>query len=331
MSGAVAKDAPAGFAASPATYPPRRPQPLADPRFLELFQDDPASADILLAGVPFDGAVLGRKGAAGGPTGIREAFRFLSTYDPETGLDLAPLRLHDLGDVRVDNADVLATHAAVERTLAPAFATRKPLVILGGDNSLSTPHVQALAQARPGQAIGLVVLDAHYDLRPMPADGIPTSGTPYRRLLEAGTVEARRLVEVGIRPFANSASLAHYAAQKGVHIVTRGELARQGAGPVAAQAVATAGQGAAVLWLSVDVDALDQSVACGVSAPGAGGVSFAEAATLVRAVAQDPRCAGMDLVETAPALDPTGNTARTAAQLVAEFCAGVVLRVPQRK
>lgn len=332
------------FSPSPAIYPARRKGRQKDPRFLELFVDSAKTADVLLAGVPFDGAVIGRKGTAGGPTAIREAFRFLSTYDPETTTDLAALRIHDLGDVAVDNDQVLATHANVQAALQPTFRSRRPLILLGGDNSLSTPHVQALHQALAGAglekrdpdgevhstasppAIGLIVLDAHYDLRPVPANGIPTSGTPYRRLIEAKTVDARRIVEIGIRPFANTRSLADYAKAQGVTVVTRAQLARQGAARVAKQALAVAGKGADAVFLSVDIDGLDQSIAPGVSAPGAGGMWFDEAAALVRAVASDPRCAGMDLVEMAPNLDPSGNTARTAAQLVAAFCSGLVAR-----
>jgi arginase family enzyme len=81
----------------------------------------------------------------------------------------------------------------------------------------------------------------------------------------------------------------------------------------------TAGDGVEHLWLSVDIDGFDQSIASGCSAPGAGGLTFPEGAALVRAVAADPRCRGMDILEVAPNLDPTGNTCRTAAQLLPEF------------
>jgi formiminoglutamase len=309
---------------SPAALPPRRAGPLGDPRFLELFGHAAADADLVLAGVPFDGAVIGRKGAAKGPTGIREAMRFLATFDADHGIDLAGMRLHDAGDIQLPSG-VLEAHREVRSEAARLFRLGRPVVLLGGDNSLSTPHVQALKDARGGK-VGLVVLDAHYDLRPVPADGIPTSGTPYRRLLEDGTVAAGNLVEVGIRPFANTKALADYAAERGVHVVTIGQLRREGTGRIAAQALAKATASVDHLFLSVDIDGLDQSIASGCSAPGAGGLAFDEAAGLVHAVAAHPKCRGMDLVEVAPDLDPSGNTARTAAQLVAAFAGGLQAR-----
>ncbi|MCA1810606.1 MAG: agmatinase family protein [Halobacteriales archaeon] len=311
---------------SPAVLPPRRAGPLEDPRFLELFGHPRDAADLLLAGVPFDGAVIGRKGCREGPTAIREAMRFLATHDPVRGADLAGLRIHDAGDVQVA-AGVLETHKAVREEARALFATRKPVVLLGGDNSLSAPHVQALKDARGGR-IGLLVLDAHYDLRPVPADGVPTSGTPYRRLLEDGTVEPRSLVEVGIRPYANTKALADYAAQKGVQVVTIADVRRRPIAAVAHDAVAQAAAGVDHLFLSADIDGLDQSIASGCSAPGAGGLTFDEASALVHAAAAHPLIRGMDLVEVAPSLDSTGNTARTAAQLVAAFAGGIASRRP---
>jgi arginase family enzyme len=109
-------------------------------------------------------------------------------------------------------------------------------------------------------------------------------------------------------------------------IHTVAAVRRRGMAATARKARAQAGRGTSNLWLSVDIDGLDQSVAPGCSAPGAGGLTFEEAATLVRTVAADARVRGMDLVEVAPNLDSTGNTARAAAQLVAEFCGAVARR-----
>ena len=92
---------------------------------------------------------------------------------------------------------------------------------------------------------------------------------------------------------------------------------------VAKEALRVAGDAVDHLFLSVDIDGLDQAVAPGCSAPGAGGLGFEDAVTLVEAVGADTRCRAMDLVEVAPNLDPTGNTARAAAQLVAHFAGAV--------
>ncbi|HJQ93068.1 MAG TPA: formimidoylglutamase [Candidatus Thermoplasmatota archaeon] len=306
------------MARSPARFPERTPAP-DDPRFLDLFVDRPADASLLLAGVPYDGAVIGRKGCKGGPTAIREAFRYLGGWDADRRASLKGLRIHDLGDVQPVEGDTLATHQAVLADLSKALARRQGLVVLGGDNSLSYATFRALHEVHGG-TWGVVVLDAHYDLRPY--EGQPSSGTPYRRILTevAGKpVKGPNLVEVGIRPYANAPSLASFAKEHGVHVVPMGDVRSRGMDEVAEEALERAGDGVDHLFLSVDIDGLDQSIAPGCSAPGAGGLTFEEARLLVEAVAADKRCRGLDVVEVAPDLDPTGNTARVAAQLVAHF------------
>lgn len=319
---------PLPFTPSPAyaRLPARRRDP-DDPRFLDLLVDDPSDAGLLLAGVPFDGAVIGRKGACHGPQAIRESFRYLGAWDPDHATALR-LPVHDLGDVPVHPTDTLGVHRAVRGHLVGALADRKPLVVLGGDNSLSFPTFEALHEVHGG-TWGLVVVDAHYDLRPY--QDVPNSGTSYRRILTevpGAPVAGRNLVEIGIRAYANSTGLARYAKEQGLGIYSMGTVRKKGIEAVVAEALQQAGQGVDHLFLSVDIDALDQSIAPGCSAPGAGGLTFEEAAFVVRAVALDSRTRAMDLVEVAPNLDPTGNTARTAAQLVATFAGAVGSRTP---
>ncbi len=328
------------FQPSPAAWPTDdRPE---DPRFSQLFVPEPKGAHLLLAGSPFDGSVLGRKGCRDGPTAIREAMRFLGNHDPDSGANLSGLRLHDFGDIAgLDPDDTLATHDRVRVAAKEVFASRPgtPAVLLGGDHGLTFPHVQGFADALADDAgvdagvggsgsgsIGIVVIDAHYDLRPW--SGQPSSGTPFRRLLEelhGLSLRGSNLVEVGIRPYANAAGLAAYAADQGVHIVTAGRAAAMEPEALVEHAIEVAGDGVDHLWVSVDIDGLDQSIAPGCSSPGAGGLSFETASALVAGVGREPRCRAMDLLEVAPGLDPTGNTARAAAQLVAAFAGAVSL------
>ncbi len=289
-----------------------------DRRFNDLACDSPDDADVILLGLPFDGAVLGRKGCRDGPAGIRAAFSWLGTDDPRRGS--MQTRWYDGGDVALPD-DVHEAHALTRSTLAPLLGKR--VVVLGGDNSLSFPTMQALCEYyEPGAGrVGLCVVDAHYDMRDY--EGTPTSGTPFRRVLDEmqGEVVGNNLVEIGIRRHANAASLGAYAAAHGVHVTTRDDVRQNGAEAVAQDALRRCGDRTDHLWLSIDIDAFDQSIASGCSAPSPDGLLLHEVLPLVEAFAKDPRCRGMEIMETAPGLDPTGNTTRTAAALVARFMA----------
>jgi formimidoylglutamase len=300
------------FAPNPAAWPIAGAK--ADARLTNLFVAQ--GADIQMAGIAYDASVIGRKGARDGPTGIREALRFIAGHDVDTG-GILKATIQDHGDVAgLDDENVLATHATVRKAVAPLLAAG-PTLLLGGDHGLTFAHVAALSDV-VGGAIGIIVIDAHYDLRGY--EGQPTSGTPFRRIIEEldGRVEAQHIFEIGIRPFANAPSLAAYAAQHRVGIASAKAVREQGIETIIEQARERLA-GVEHLWISIDIDGLDQSIASGCSSPGAGGLSFDAVADVVRAFSRDVRCRGMDVMEVAPSLDSTGNTCRTAAQLVAAF------------
>jgi len=145
-----------------------------------------------------------------------------------------------------------------------------------------------------------------------------------RRLVEAG-LDPRRVVQVGIADFANSAAYARRAADLGITIITLDEVRRRGSADVAAQALEVAGGGDAdaAIHLDIDVDVCDRAVApaCPASVPG--GLAAAELRALVRAVAADRRLVSADIVEVDATADTgDGRTVRLAALCVLELLAG---------
>lgn len=312
---------------------PAKPFDPDDPRALQLVQGlIPADAfpalgsrAVHLLGVPFDASVSGRRGCADGPRGIREAFRYATTYDVERDVELASLEVVDHGDVVVDQADTRTTHARAADAVGAIVASGGVPFVMGGDHSLTYAHIAGLAEAVEGR-IGIVVIDAHYDLR-QPKDGHISSGTPFWRILNelpgtaGGSVAGRDIVEIGIRPFANSAHLAQVARDHGVVVHTASQVRRDGIEAVT-EATLEHLEGVDHLWLSIDMDGVDQSHAPGVSAPSPGGLMPHELDHVAFEVARHAAFAGLDVLETAPPLDPTGNTARVAALSMLHALAG---------
>ena len=70
------------------------------------------------------------------------------------------------------------------------------------------------------------------------------------------------------------------------------------------------------LYLTIDVDAFDPSIAPGTGTPSHGGFLYYEVLELLDALARRHAIAGVDLVEVAPNHDPTDSTAILAAQLL---------------
>jgi len=278
----------------------------------------PNAVNIL--GVPFDGAVLGRKGAAGGPEAIRKAMSGFSNYNVELGVGLEKARVFDLGDLSLGTRDVSRAHSAIDSEVTQDLEKSSLLVILGGDNSISLPALKAFA-GKFGR-IGLIVVDSHFDLRGR-IGGRPTSGSSYGLAIESlSGLDSRRVAEIGIHGFLNSSLYARKAVRLGVNVFTASDVRGKGARVIARQAYAAAAKGASAVYLSVDLDALDLGYVSGVSAPSAGGLSSLELFEIVYQIAKKPRVTCADIVELAPSLDPSGRSQIVAATTLTYMMAG---------
>jgi formiminoglutamase len=266
--------------------------------------------DAVIVGVPAFRTSLSPTGAHATPAAVRAALqRFSATVLGPPAVDLAEaLRIADAGDI-VD-PDGPDGEASVRESVA-ALRDRAGIVIaLGGDNSIT------YGVAQGARASGLVTIDGHFDLR----DGV-SNGSPVRRLVEDG-LDPRRVVQLGIADFANSAAYARRAADLGITVVTLDDVRRRGAA-VVSEALEIAGAGGGGVHLDIDVDVCDRSVAPGCPASVPGGLQAWELRELVRAAASDPRVRSADIVEvdaTADAAD--GRTVRLAALCVLELLAG---------
>lgn len=291
-----------------------------DPRAASLLRGAggaPGRSGWALLGLPYDGGIPSRPGARLGPRAVREALPSFSSFagDLEVGAVL------DLGDVALPSMDGAAAHGRIEEASRRVFAAGLRPVFLGGDHGCTGSVIRGLAAAKPGARLALISVDAHLDVREYEGPGSLSSGTPFRRALETGILEGERTAMIGIRRFANSRYFLDWAAAKEVRLFPLETVAARGAREVARAALEAVGEGADSLYLSIDLDAADVSVAPGVSAVGVGGLSAREMIELVATVASDPRLVGADIMELSPPYDPDGRTAKLAGRLLLEILA----------
>ncbi len=274
--------------------------------------------DAVLIGEPYDGAVIGRRGAREGPAAIRESLAGVKTHH----FDAGPVKsVGDVGTVEMPaDAPVSEVQAAVREVTAEIHQQDTVPVFLGGDNSLTYPNAAPLFD-REG-TVGVISLDTHLDCRTV--QGEPTSGSPYRQLQEAG-LDA--MAVLGARHFETSTTYAEYLRQQGGEIITAEEV---GDDPVEAADRALSAVSVDHLYVSVDIDVLDATAGPGVSAPTPGGITTRELFRLVRLLASPDSIAGFEVVETAPSLCPDGRTADAAARTVAHALS-VMGESPQSK
>jgi formiminoglutamase len=287
------------------------------PRANTLFKKNVDNADFALLGIPANKTSLSPTSAHLTPTAVREALSRYSTFAESTSSDLRNLLMTDLGDV--DSPDFADGESRVAKFAADLLSKHKLIVALGGDNSITYSLAKGLWS--DVRNLGVITFDAHHDLR----DG-ESNGSPIWRLIQAG-LPGKNIVQIGIADFANSAEYAARAKEHGVTVITRTEMRSATMPEIIHRALDVAGMQGREIYVDVDVDVCDRSVApaCPASLPG--GISADELRHGVRLIASDKRVRAIDITEIDSAIDtPDQRTVRLAALLVLEAATGLASR-----
>ena len=300
------------------------------PSFMRLpLVEDARDLDVALLGVPFDGGVSYRPGPRFGPQEIRQHSRLIRPYNPVLGVQpFDVLRVADVGDVDVNPLDVVDTHTRMERVLDRIIAGGTIPICIGGDHSISLAGLRAVAR-RHGP-LGMVHVDSHQDMWDVYYGNRYFHGAPFRRAVEEGLLDTRRILQIGIRGPVYGPEDFDFARQHGVRVIRGEDIARQGIEGVKAQIGAVQG---GPVYLSFDIDGIDPAYAPGTGTPEVGGLSSREALEVVRALTSLDLVAA-DLVEVSPPYDHANLTTMLAANILFEIVsvfAVIRQRASQRK
>ncbi|MEA3054554.1 MAG: formiminoglutamase [Sphingomonadales bacterium] len=274
-----------------------------------------AEGQVAILGAPMEaGSVTpGRCDLA--PDTVRKSLRRFSNYDVERGSELF-FALRDLGDVPVQGVTPADGFAPIRDAAAAAVVGHRLTMLLGGNNAITRPAAHALGV--PLAKIGLITLDAHFDMRD--TDQGPTNGNPIRCLLEDG-LPGGNICQIGLASFANTPKMHSDACAAGIGVYTMADCFERGILGVLNHALARFVH-VDVLMVDFDIDVIDRAQAPG--APGArpGGMPTAMFFAAARRLAADPRVKLVDLTEFDPSLDVSDITALTAGRWACEVLAG---------
>ncbi len=260
-------------------------------------QRDPAGCRVGLFGVPYDGTTSFRPGTRFGPAAIREVSSGLESYCPQLDLDLEDLAFADLGALDIPfgapEPVVMAVQRATEAVLALGL---KPLM-LGGEHSISSGAVAAVAAQH--HDLVLVQLDAHADLRHEWLGAKHSHACAMRRCLEV--LPSQQLLQIAIR----SGTREEFSELRATGRLVAIEQLVQTLQPLRGKPI----------YLTVDLDWFDPAVLPGTGTPEPGGFMWNHFAELITELSQHNLVAA-DVVELAPMLDPSGASSVLAAKVV---------------
>jgi len=301
---------------------PRPRDPFRSPRFgqpatfmLLPYRRDPAGLDVALLGIPYDGGTSYRSGARYGPRHVREQSSLIRPWNPV--LQVSPfekLRVVDYGDVDVVPISIEGTFAAIQRETDVLVGASVVPLCVGGDHSITLPILRSLVR-RHGR-LGLVHFDAHPDTWDEYFGSKYFHGTTFRRAVEEGLVEGRRIVQIGIRGPLYGADDFDFHRQHGLEAIRIETVKERGTAWVAERLRRLSG---GPVYCSFDIDAVDPAYAPATGTPEVGGLTSFEALTLVRAL-RGLGLVGADVVEVSPPYDGPGQiTSLLAANLLFEL------------
>lgn len=247
----------------------------------------------------------GRTGAVEGPDAIRKMMGGLSNHwDPS-------FKINDFGNLVCDGNGLETqqneTADAVSELLTKGYFP----IVMGGGHDLAYPHFKGIRKVFAEKSIGIINLDAHFDLREVGLQG--TSGTPFLEIAQDET--DFQYCCLGIQKASNDSKLFQTAKKLKVTHLSNTEFTLSNWSMVQ-ESLQRFMETIDLVYLSIDLDGFCSSIAPGVSAPSPMGFQPDVVLKTIALLAQSQKLVSADIVELNPRYDCDNATARLASRLI---------------
>jgi agmatinase len=288
-------------------------------------QELPQASKAVILGVASDcgGGIL--RGANWGPLFLRSSL--IEQYPELTAYDLGDIRVipHLLSDKYLNESTIANCRKALYQDehsgyyVSPLSITEdvlhdfyaefpeKGIFGIGGDHSVSYPLVKAYLQAKKkqGKRAAIIHFDAHTDLL-VERLGIDLCFGSWCTHILDDLHERHHLIQVGIRSSGKPKS--HWEGTFGVRQHWANEIEAQGISKTIDNILAQlADENIDELYVSFDIDAIDDSFASATGTPEPGGLMPNDTMTILKAIATKYPITGADMMEIAPFTDSCGQ------------------------
>ncbi len=290
------------------------------PEHCRIFQmiNQQALADFTLLGFASDEGIRrnkGRLGAKNGPDHIRSQLASMPVH--------RPFSLNDIGDITCNNEDLELAQKNLAKAISELLHDKSLPIVLGGGHEIAFGSFQGvfnhLQTIQENFQLGIINFDAHFDLRE--AD-IVTSGTPF---LNAANLSKTHNIDfnylcLGIAEHGNTKVLFETADQLDVTYILDKELTSSSLKMSATlEKLQTFINHVDYLYITVDLDVFSASIAPGVSAPAARGISLEAFEILFDTILASKKVILLDIAECNPQWDIDNRTAKLAAWIVYQY------------
>jgi len=244
------------------------------------------SAQVIVLPVPLESTTSYIGGTKHGPREILVASTHMELWDEEMGADVHGRGIFTLPEMELPFDDMGQMMAEIQRVVAAIVERDKFPFVLGGEHSITSAAVSAVAGKHPG--VSVLQIDAHADLRDSYMGTRHNHACAMRRVLEFA-----RCTQVGIRSLsteeANALPRLNTTVFFDVNMRSDAHWMERVVDSLAEK-----------VYITIDCDGMDPAIMPSVGTPEPGGLSWPEMLTLLRSVITKRNVVGCDLVELCP-------------------------------
>ncbi len=266
-----------------------------------------AEADAIIVGAPYEQSASFGTGAVEGPRAIVSCLdQQIELFERRTRTE--PARSYKIAHRMLSGLTNLPPAKMVDRVATALSQHQAFCVLLGGVHSVSIGALQAASRRWMPADVTVVQIDAHLDMRHDDSDYSDRNPSQFahscvmRRAWDMGF----RTCSIGVRAYSEEES--RFAVERSLPVF---EWGTGNDAPIETVIAAIATE---YVYLTVDIDGFDPSVAPGTGTPVPGGLSWAYGSALIERVFLEKTVIGADIVEVAP-ISESNLTEYAAAQL----------------
>ncbi len=256
---------------------------------------------------------LGRPGTAKGPNSIRNELKNRPcAFSPG-------LKLYDAGNIYGQSGDLEKAQKDLENAVDVLLEKGLVPIVLGGGHAVALGHYHGvrkyLERVNPGQTLGIVNFDAHFDIRPYTNGG--TSGTMFRQIADYCAAEnvPYNYLCLGIQKSGNTVDLFKTAHRLGVEYLLASDIEAHSASETIVKIQDFINRNDQ-LYMTICADVFSSAYAPGVSAAQPLGLYPEKALKVIKHIVKSKKMASFDIAEVSPRFDHDNTTASLAAILI---------------
>ncbi|MFX1378847.1 MAG: agmatinase [Promethearchaeota archaeon] len=242
-------------------------------------------------------------------------------WTSELGWPINKFNIVDAGDVPIEKLNIEKNLNAIMKFIKDLYKKNEKIipVMIGGDHFCSYPVIKSVGDLfNKKDEFGVLLFDAHLDFYEEWDKGVYSHATISHRVYDLDYMNNKNLLIVGVRdidiPELELAESENIKYLSGYHLL-------DGLDNYIEKIISFFKKaGIKSLYVSIDIDTLDPSIAPGTGFAMPGGFTYRELWKVLQEISKHFKIIGFDLVEVAPNLDLDNKmTCNLAAKLIVEF------------